>query len=239
MCINLETRSMTNKISILIPSTRPDIYRIVNHLERIATDDYEIIISSPCQLSFSQSHIKVISDDKDNVGSIDPINQCFKECTGDYFMVVCDDLLVHPNVFKLKEFLDSPLFENRKYPICSIGYRTIHDAKVPTYGIEEAIQNVPIMSFPAGKTDKVRELLDGVIFNESYKHICADNWLSYFIAQNDGSPIFMLDTRHDYSFDSRATHSESVREHDRQVFIKHMAEFHTNTNMSYNHRVTL
>jgi hypothetical protein len=233
------SESKKKKISILIPSSNDSIHKAVEHIEKIATCDYEIIICTPHKLNINKSNIKVIQDDDDNIGSNIPVNKCFYESSSEYFFVATDDLLIHPNCFNLIDFMESDIFNERRYKICSVGYEDFHGSKVPTFSIPNAIQNVHILSFPAGKKSSVMEDLDGVIFNESYKHIWGDNWLSYFLAANDEAPVFMPHTAVDRSFDIRAPRSLSVRQFDENVFKKHLQLFHMGHITHYNQIVSL
>tara|TARA_R110000824_G_scaffold390271_1_gene586679 strand:- start:248 stop:940 length:693 start_codon:yes stop_codon:yes gene_type:complete len=228
--------SYNPKISILIPSTKEKIYDIVDHIESISTCSYEIIVCTPLDINFKQSNVKVIQDDEDNIGSISPINRCFKEAQCDYFFVTCDDILIHKNCFNIEEFTKSNLSSN-KYKICSIGYKDAHGATVPTFGGYERINNVRILSFPAGSTQSVYDHLDGVIFNGSFKHIYADNWLSYYINYHGKKPVFMPNTENDLSQDIRDPRSASVRSYDEKIFKEVMNVFDSNKNIEYNYIV--
>ena len=224
------------KISILIPSTKQKIYNVVDYIESVSTCNYEIIVCTPLDINFKQSNVKVIQDKEDNVGSISPINRCFKEAQCDYFFVTCDDILINKNCFNIEEFTKSNL-SNNKYKICSIGYKCAHEAKVPTFGVPERINNVPILSFPAGSTQSVYDHLNGVIFNESFKHIYADNWLSYYINYHEKKIFFMPNTQNDLSKDIRDPYSISVRSYDEKIFKELMNVFDSNKNIEYNHQI--
>jgi hypothetical protein len=230
--------SYNHKISILIPSTKQNIYNVVDYIESVSICDYEIIVCTPLDINFKQSNIKVIQDKKDNIGSISPINRCFKEAQCDYFFVTCDDILIHKNCFNIEEFIKSN-FSNNKYKICSIGYRHSHSATVPIFKGHERISNVPILSFPAGSTQSVYDHLNGVVFNESFKHIYADNWLSYYINYHEKRVVFMPNTEKDLSKDTRDPHSISVRSYDEKIFKELMNIFDSNKNIEYNHQIEL
>jgi len=228
-------------LSILIPSSRETVYRCVQHILQVSESvntDLEIIICSKERLKFSSSKVKVVREDIDNIGSIKPINQCFSESQGEHFLVTCDDLLISPRAMLVPEFVESDFFNGRKFKICSIGYQVIHHCYVPYETLEETDEKItiPILSFPAGSRNVVDTLLDGVIFNESYKHIAADNWLSWYLNSNGESPVFMPNTPMDYSFDTRAEKSLSVRERDLHS-LKEMISLSQTKDINYNYKV--
>jgi glycosyltransferase involved in cell wall biosynthesis len=224
-------------ISILITSVRDSIYRVVDHIEKtLSSVDYEIVICSDNDLSLNKPNIKLIKDRDGNIGSITPTNQCLKESQGEYFLVTCDDILLNPNVVHLEEFLKSDTFKNRQHEICSIGYTDYHHCFVPTFNRYRP-SNIPIMSFPAGSRWSIEDNMGGVIFNEGFRHIWADNWLSYYLAKKGEHPIFMPYTHNDLSFDTREEKSKIVRQSDEEYFKKLIDFCDDNSNISYNHQL--
>lgn len=228
-------------LSILIPSVRETIYRCVDHILRVSTSintDFEIVICSKQKLNFSTPKVRVVAEDIDNIGSIKPINKCFSESQGEYFLVTCDDIIMHGNAMAIPEFVESQAFDGRKYKICSIGYSSYHNHYVPYEPVGQTDENmrIPILSFPAGSRNTVDTLLDGVIFNESYKHIAADNWLSWYLNSNGEPPAFMSNTPMGYGFDTRAEASLCVRQEDLDLLRK-MILLSQTRNMNYNCKV--
>tara|TARA_A100001201_G_scaffold22296_2_gene25088 strand:- start:548 stop:1237 length:690 start_codon:yes stop_codon:yes gene_type:complete len=228
-------------LSILIPSARETVYKCVEHIlqcSKSINTDFEIIICSKQKLNFSSPKVRVIAEDIDNIGSNKPINQCFSESQGEYFLVTCDDLLMNPNAMGIPEFIESEVFSERKYKICSIGYNSFHNHYVPYQPVGETDENmlIPILSFPAGSRNTVETLLDGVVFNELYKHVAGDNWLSWYVNSNGEPPVFMQNTGMDFSFDTRAETSLCVRQEDIDLLGK-MILLSQTTNVNYNCKV--
>lgn len=221
-------------ISVLIASVRDSVYKVVDHIEKtLSSVDYEIVICSSNDLSLNKPNIKLIKDKEGNIGSIIPTNQCFQASQGDIFLVTCDDILLNPNVIHLEKFLESQTFDDREYKICSIGYVDYHHCFVPTSNKDR----IPIMSFPAGQRQSIDDYMDGVIFNEGFSHIWADNWLSYYLAYKGEGPVFMPNTPNDLSFDSREEKSLLLRESDGIFFQRLVGFLKDNPNMTYNHDI--
>ena len=239
-------------ISILIPSNRETIERSVNHILQMAKDilycpDYEIIISSKKNININNKRVKVIKDTDGNVGSIDPVNKCFAQSQGDYFIVTCDDVLVNPNIFYISSFIESERLSNRKYKICSIGYspgfKPIPEPMVKRKVVDKCVHcgslhpaRAAVLSFPAGSRDTVYGLLDGVIFNKMFSHIYADNWLSWYLHQQGEPPVYMHGTHMvcDFKLDTREESSVSVRSGDEIKFKELMNYYDDNPDINYN-----
>lgn len=244
-------------ISVLIPSNSDDLLpRAIDHIlsSNVSGKDYEIIVCTKLPVAISHKKVKIISDPPDNVGSIRPLNECFKHSQGDYFVSIPDDLLLHPNCFNIEEFINSEIFATRKYKMCSTGYEHHNKCGIPF--LPDPIpeewptshphhndssgrdSSVGILCFPAGKRETVDNLLGGVIFNESFKHVAADNFLSYYLASKGESPVFMPGTGADYGLDKREEESISLREHDSQMYFE-MIYQSAKRDVKYNEIITL
>ena len=243
-------------ISVIIPSNSDLIHRCVEHIcsLNIQEVDYEIIICSRRNLLINKPNVKVVRDPDGNKGSIKAVNECFRNSQGEYFISTPDDLLINPRCFEIENFINSDFFSKREYNICSTGYHDRHNVGVPKVlkcrpqqwpkshpAWNDCINrdmSVGIMSFPAGKRETVDNLLDGVIFNESFKHVAADNWLSYYIASKGEEPAFMPDTSADFSLDQRDNDSFSLREYDSQLYFE-LAHRHNISHLQYNELVEI
>ena len=241
-------------ISVLIPSNSDLIYRCVDHILSLNISDYEIVICSRRPINIYHKRVKIVSDPPGNIGSIKAVNECLKYSQGEYFVSTPDDLLLNRNSFNIKEFINSEIFATREYKMCSTGYPTRHNVGVPR-ALKQRMTEWPkshphhtdsinrdmsagIMSFPAGKRETVDSLLDGVIFNESFKHVGADNWLSYYIASKYESPAFMPHTEANFSLDDRDEETMSLREYDSQVYFE-LVYRHSINHISYNQLVKI
>ena len=240
-------------LSILIPSNakkkhpraKSRLCKTIDHIFSIAPAiDYEIIVCSPHKLNINHPKVKVVKDAEGNVGSIQPVNQCLKASQGEYFISCPDDHLIHPNCFNIEEFVEGPLFGNRKVKITSTGWKA-HALRGPdrvhlmSTGIllnksGEVDRFVGILAMPAGARSTVDNLLDGLIFNETLLHVAADNFLSYYIAKKYGEiPLFMPDTE----AGRKELHStnDQLRPRDRAAYLSLIAYFKENPDMPYSH----
>ena len=244
-------------VSVLIPSNSEDLLsRTIDHIlsSNVSEKDYEVIVCTKLPVAISHKKVKIISDPPDNVGSVRPLNECFKHSQGDYFVSIPDDLLLHPNCFNIEEFINSEIFATRKYKVCSTGYENHNECGVPRLpdpipegwptshpdwndsGARDS--SVGILCYPAGKRETVDNLLGGVIFNESFKHVAADNFLSYYLASKGESPVFMPDTLADDALDKRDEESIHLREHDSQMYFE-MIYQSAKRDVKYNEIITL
>ena len=219
-------------ISVLIASAR-NPNKVVDHILGLPKNDkveeeYEIIICTRDKIEIPNKKVKIIEDPAGNIGGIKPLNKAFKESQGDYFIVSNDDVFMSAKSFDVEEFLESENFENRKYKICAVGQNTSNPARVPTQK-----HSVPILAYPAGKRDTIEKLMGGVIFNESFKHIYGDNWLSYYLDSKEEGPIFMPDTMYNYGEDSREPGSNVVRGEDQDTFFSMIAYCEDNPSFRY------
>lgn len=240
-------------LSILIPSNakkkhhrvKSRLCETIDHIFSIVPPiDYEIIICSPHKLNINHPKIKVVKDTEGNVGSIRPVNQCLKASQGEYFISTPDDHLIHPNCFNIEEFVEGPLFANRKFKITTTGWeqhklRGDGSAEYVNTGIllnksGEVDRLVGILAMPAGARSTVDNLLDGIIFNETLLHVAADNFLSYYIAKTSGEiPLFMPDTEAGRE-GSHSTNDE-LRPRDRAAYLALIAYLKENPDMPYSH----
>lgn len=249
-------------ISVLIPSLGGEITRfgwapLARHiLDMDVSVDYEIIICSPLKLELNHPKIKVISDPEGNVGSIIPVNECFRVSQGDYFICAPADFRIHPNCFNIQSFIESEVFASRKYKITTTGWAThplvgetahkctrilgnkyIDHWLSTTTGIAGLSRDdIRILCMPAGARSTVEDLMDGLIFNETFKHVGADNFLSAYLASKEDRqqlPIYMPDTLCDFSLCSAA--QNHLRERDKRVYFELMRYYMQNPEMPYNH----
>ena len=236
-------------ISILIPSNakkkhrraKSRLERTLDHILSIDTPmDYEIIVCSPHQININHPKIKAIKDLEGNVGSIQPVNQCLKASQGEYFVSTPDDHLIHPNCFNIQKFIEGHHFWDREYKITSTGWRD-RPFGGPTGDItgilvsEDGRKNpqVGILAMPAGERATVENLLEGVIFNETFKHVAADNFLSAYIAASGELPIFMPDTKCDRG--PSVAQRVEIRDRDRRAYLAMLEYWRKNPEMPYDH----
>ena len=103
------------------------------------------------------------------------------------------------DAFGIRSFIESETFKDRKHKICSIGTERGMFCKTPT-----SPNRYCILGWPSGRRDTVENYLDGVIFNESFKHVYADNWLSYYLGSVGENPVFMPNTQNGIVGDVKA-----------------------------------
>lgn len=180
-------------ISFLIPTNRPHslyLNKTIESIERIDKKNltYEILVSSP----FEDEDYGVVKFfiDEDNKGSIKPINYLASQSKGNIICVLVDDYTPSENLFSIVEFLNSELFENRKYKICSLSVSTpwgkIPPELVPT-GVSNPITGefLPhdryyIVKFPVMDRNTYN-LLGKKIFHPHFIHHAADNYLAIYL----------------------------------------------------------
>ena len=75
--------------------------------------------------------------------------------------------------------------------------------------------------------------MEGVIFNETFMHVAADNFLSAYVAARGELPIFMPDTKCDRG-PSVAQRLE-VRDRDRRAYLAMLEYWSKNPEMTYDH----
>jgi len=245
-------------ISVLIPALGNQFGRFewgtaVRHiLDMDLHVDYEIIVCSPRKWPLSHPKIKVISDPEGNEGSIKPVNECLRVSQGEYFISMPSDHLIHPNSFNIQSFIESEAFANRKYKITStglvsqpkpgtnlsiLGNKHIDQWLARTTEIDNLTRaHVPILTFPAGARSTVEDLLDGVIFNETFKHVAGDNFLSAYVASKENPqqlPLFMPETP--CGRDNASAAQNQLRERDMHAYFELMRYYLHHPDMTYNH----
>lgn len=228
-------------ISVLIPSNSVRVHSTVAHLlDMDVSVDYEIIVCSSRKLNINHKRVKIIRDPDGNIGSIAPVNECLKASQGDYFFSTPDDHLPHRNCFNIQQFIEETHhFKNREYKITSTGWRDrpfcgpvafITGTLMPN-GLTNPL--VGILAMPAGARSTVENLLGGVIFNETFMHVAADNFLSLYVASKEHPPVFMPDT--ECGRDYEHSDHEELRDRDRRAYFALVKYFTKNPNMPYNY----
>jgi hypothetical protein len=175
---------------------------------------YEILICSPEEIS--DKNVLWVKDEFDGLGhGVAANNKMFQYSQGKYIITINDDHMfpdpsleptIYPDQKPLKaiEFLQSDVFQNRRFKVTSIGAGwnvSVYGSTCipslawpPPYPLSEELKDpkytqVPhrhlILGYPVYERATVIKELRGFLFNPSFKHRYADNWLSFFIGEND------------------------------------------------------
>ena len=164
-------------VSILISSLN-ECNNIVNLINSYNNNNllYEIIVCSD-STSRDLSNVKYIPDPNTSVKAF---NDAYRCSNGKFILIFPGTVLPPPNMFDIIEYLDG-----LKYKISSFSDDFGASCFVPDwssylFGLNYRPQ---ILRFPCFHRDFIENYLDGVIFNESFKHHWVDNWLSIFCGQ--------------------------------------------------------
>lgn len=189
-------KSKTN-ISFLIPTNRPHEKYLdttifsINNIDNLDFN-YEILVSST-NSGVDSKNTKYFKD-SENEGSIGPINFLASQASGDYICVLVDDYLPSKNLFSVINFLQSPLYDDRKYKVTSLSvtvpsngqYYQLPAELVPPSTIhpitkaERKHNRNYIMKFPT-MDRKTYELFGEKIFHPHFLHHVADNYMSIYL----------------------------------------------------------
>ena len=184
-------------ISFLIPTNRPHKLFLNRTLDAIQSYnslgyDYEILVSTTTAAKDTKN-IKYFLD-KENEGSIAPINFLASQACGDYLCVLVDDYLPSSNLFSVINFLKSPIYDDRRFKITSLSVTVGPPGRMyrlPSERVPPAVIHPKtgsslkhnrnfIMKFPT-MSRETYDLLGKNIFHPHFIHHVADNYLSIYI----------------------------------------------------------
>lgn len=184
-------------ISILIPTIRTPVY-IVEFLKASPCPMlYEIVVGTS-NLNFSLDGIDKVVYLKQEKGSAYCINKLFQASEGDYIYAMTDDNIMTDGWWQVTKELDDLDYQHK---VLSLGISRcpLPNAWGPLWdlhGVDTGLNPAFYTAvFPAFRRDTVENLLDGIIFNESYYHHHADIWLGHYLATM-GEPVRNSQTTH-------------------------------------------
>lgn len=170
--------------------------RVIDSIHNIDSTgfSYEILYSSP-----EEPPEKGIIWHKDNImrGSIPAYNELIKISKANYISVLTDDHLLSPNFFDVLYFLESSLFANREYKICTLASGIVgQNIQSPPVRLPEVFgpgwkndwRKLPpylVMRFPVASMETIKNNLDGYIFHPCFCRHFADNYLGLYLGDND------------------------------------------------------
>jgi hypothetical protein len=198
-----------------------NICKSVDAIEKYTTRyTYEILVCSFEKIEYK--NLIWVEDDVKQIGNtVQAYNKMYKCSKGDYIFVLNDDH-IFPNARPLKvvEYLKSFFFNDHKYKVSSIGAQqvsrlcstSILNAQVVAqepnrlpagYELSEELKDPRfytykhrylIMGYPVFERVTVERYFGGYLFNPSFKHHYADNWLPFYIGETDDYPLICEDT---------------------------------------------
>lgn len=134
---------------------------------------YEIIVCSD-DTTKNLPNVKYVPDPHTSVTAF---NHCYSLSEGGFVFVFPGTVIPPSNMFDMVDFLD-----NAEYKVSSFSDDFGRSCLAPDwsasmFGLSFRPQ---ILRFPVFHKNFINNYLDGVIFNESFKHHWVDNWLSIF-----------------------------------------------------------
>ena len=190
----------------------------------------EILISSKEEITDPRV---VWYAEPEELGSTKVVNMLYSKSTGKYVHCACDDMIYQrqwPEVMKELEFLQ---WRNHKY-IALAGFcnQTCYLCAwhSPLFSRERCNPSYISARFPIIARSTVDTYLDGIIFNESFKHHYVDMWLGHWAAENgcqiQESQFLKVDVlRHATNF--------SFDQYDERIFMELCDRLKTNPGLSY------
>lgn len=173
-------------ISFIISSNRQykdQAERVVKSIRDEAEKDgrysYEIVLFSP----FKPDDDNIIWY-KDNwcTGSIFGFNMMARLTSSSYICIVDDQHLLHSGVFTFVDFLNSDVFENRRFKIATLKSGGACYLEKNRYN-QKRWDNLLVVRFPVFTRDTLKKL-NNWLFHPSFKHRYADNYLGWFLWAN-------------------------------------------------------
>lgn len=146
---------------------------------------FEILVYSPTPIP--DDRVKWFEDTTRD-GCVSGYNYLVKFANGRYVAPSVDDIAYDHKVFKAIGFLESDVFKDRKYKVCSTctgGSQCIPSPSRPTefgpvpYSVEN---NFRIVGFPFISRETI-DLFGGAMFPPQFKHHYGDNWMPYFLGR--------------------------------------------------------
>lgn len=185
---------MKNKcdVSFIIPSIKPYskfgklvVDSICDNTKKYIS--HEIIYCSPTDPR--DKRVKFVKENNSE-GEIHVYNEMAKNhANGDHLICISDDHQVGPNVFHSVFFLQSNLFKDRKYKICTLASNSPCFLP-PTFGPDwkPSWKKLPknlVMRFPVIHKKTFLEHLNGFVWHPKLKTKFADNYLGHFLGENN------------------------------------------------------
>lgn len=147
-------------------------------------------------LSFD--YIKYFIDTELN-GSITGYNYLYTQSIGEYVVPTPDDLICAYDWSEPIKFLESSVFQDRKFKLCAIGSggntmipSPTHRPEYPTPHIVENDCLVLGMAFTWRWT--IERYFNGYIFHPKFKHVWGDNWMPYWMYRMGEGHLVCPDT---------------------------------------------
>ena len=123
-------------------------------------------------------------------------NYLANRCEGEYIYQLVDDMAIHNNGWEAIAFLESPIFENRKYKITTLN--TCHAPvrlewplgklrREEATAEDEWIPNHLCMRFPVVHRHVIEECFQGYFYHPELYYHQADSWMGYWLGET-GEP---------------------------------------------------
>tara|TARA_R110000824_G_scaffold280251_2_gene468394 strand:+ start:4322 stop:5098 length:777 start_codon:yes stop_codon:yes gene_type:complete len=179
-------------ISVLLPSIRPNVYidRIVDNLHKYDANcpySYEILTTGP--QDFTREDTTHFKNELDHSG-IAGLNFLYTKSQGRYIVAATDDHIHQDKWWTFVDELEGERFKDRKYKI--LGIRTGDEGGCgmqqhfnPRYG---DIPTSPVdwtARFPTFSRETIDNLLDGYLFNPSFRLSHCDIWLGHYLSKQN------------------------------------------------------
>jgi len=191
---------MNKKLSFLITSKRNYenfAKKTVDSIYEIKTDiPFEIVICHPNEIK--DDRITWIKDNEMK-GPSNGFHLAYKKSQGEYVFICVDDAIIKGDIFGVIDFLNSKVFEFRKFKITTLAgifpngttNKLTKFERTPTHpkflNLSNNFINAPdfnVMCFPIASRETIENKLGGFIFHPRIK-TCHDWWLGAFLAMND------------------------------------------------------
>jgi hypothetical protein len=207
-------------VSILIATCRPHSQYssiIVERMKSVLEQSnllYEFVICS--QEPVNVEKVRWVREPLWNTGSIHPFNLAYQVSRGQYIYVISDDCYVGDNFLDALAVLKS--MSDRRYKVTFLGLNREHED-----GVRFGDKTYPAMGYPVFDRNTVENEFTGLLFNPSFKHHYADNWLLFFLAESGEPPIGVVGYLEHLS--NRATISSNDW-YDKAIFHKLVSQYH-------------
>lgn len=217
------------KLSFILPTNRSkDRSEVI--VENIRTVwkkyDIEIIICSP--ENFEIPGVVWLKDDTEQNGSVKPINMGIKLMTGEYYVGVTDDMLFDDGSDRIIDFLESPIFNNRKFKVACFPVQTNYPILSPNYDYPM----ISIAHYPVIHKTVIDNYFGGYVFNPRFHHHCVDHWIAYWMYKNGEQiiePKRMVPCIKNYRSESKRDQDE----HDANVLFSLIDDYEKGISTSY------
>lgn len=154
-----------------------------------------------------------VPEPQGNDGSILPFNLAFRVSVGRIVYVLSDDCFPGDNLLDAVETLERM---DRRYRVVFLGLSPEHRNNLI------GGRMLPAMGYPVFARETVEKELGGVVFNPSFRHHYADNWLPYFLAESGEEPVG-VETRPVHLQPQTVSHNDW---HDKAVLDRLVSRYH-------------